>query len=507
MTLINSIFNLFNLSRLEQIELFQKKPAEVQLNMFEMLIETAKTTDFGNEHQFENIRNQDDFSRLVPLREYSELQPYIDRVMRGEQNVLWPTEIKWFAKSSGTTNDKSKFIPISKESLEDCHFRSGKDIFILFTDLFPESKVFSGKTLALGGSTSINQHSNRSYYGDLSAVLIRNLPFWTYFYRIPRSDIALIEEWEEKLDRLIESTLNKNVTNIVGVPSWFLVFIKKLLDKTGKTNLLDIWPNLELFIHGGISFAPYEEVYKQLIPGNFMKYMETYNASEGFFGIQTDLNSNDMLLMLDYGIYYEFIPMSDYGKPNMKAIPLEQIKTNVNYAMVISTNGGLWRYIIGDTVMFTQTLPYKFKITGRTKHFINAFGEELIIENAQKALEKACSKTGAQIREYTAAPIFMDQQAKGKHQWIFEFIKPPEHAEQFMQVIDDSLKQLNSDYEAKRHKNLTLGFPEIQIVQEGCFYKWLESKGKLGGQHKVPRLSNNRQHADELLAFNKTLIN
>ena len=505
MTLKNSIFNLFNLNRLDQIYYFQKNPGEIQDKIFSSLIQKAKDTEFGKKHQFEKIRNKDDFARLVPLHEYNDFKPYINKVLHGEQNIIWPTEIKWFAKSSGTTNDKSKFIPISKESLENCHFQSGKDIFVLYTDLFPESKVFAGKTLTLGGSTSVNQHNKQSFYGDLSAVLIRNLPFWAYFYRTPRSDITLIEEWDEKILQLIESTKNKNVTNIVGVPSWFLVFLLKLLEIKGTNNILDIWPNLELFIHGGINFSPYEKVYKQLIPSNNMQYMETYNASEGFFGIQTDFKSDDMLLMLDYGIYYEFIPMDEFEQANMKAIPLEQIKTGINYAMVISTNGGLWRYIIGDTVTFTSTNPYKIKITGRTKHFINAFGEELIIDNAQRALNEACNTTGAQIREYTAAPIFMDQKTKGKHQWIFEFIKTPEDIYTFMQVLDDNLKKLNSDYEAKRYKNLTLDFPEAKVMHQGCFYKWMDSRGKMGGQNKVPRLSNNRKYADEIIAFNQKL--
>ncbi|MDD4235560.1 MAG: GH3 auxin-responsive promoter family protein [Bacteroidales bacterium] len=505
MTLINSIFNLFSYSRMEEIEHFQKNPGQVQTEMFNVLIDAANNTEFGLEHQFERIRNQEDFSKLVPLREYDDLKPYIDKIINGEQNILWPTEIKWFAKSSGTTSDKSKFIPISKESLEDCHFRSGKDIVILFNELYPESNIFSGKTLALGGSTSINQNNNKSYYGDLSAVLIRNLPFWTYFYRIPKPEIALMEEWEEKIAKLIESTKNKNVTTLVGVPSWFLVFLKKLMENTGANNILDIWPNLELFIHGGISFAPYRNVYNQIIPSDNMKYMETYNASEGFFAIQNDLNSKDMLLMLDYGIYYEFIPMNEYGLPNMKAIPLEDVKTDVNYAIVITTNGGLWRYIIGDTIKFTSTNPYKIKITGRTRHFINAFGEELIIDNAQGALQEACDATGAQIREYTAAPVFMDENQKGKHQWIIEFVKSPDSLDKFKEELDKNLKKRNSDYEAKRYKDITLDAPDIYVVKETCFYKWMETRGKLGGQNKVPRLANNRLYADELIEFDKNL--
>jgi hypothetical protein len=428
--------------------------------------------------------------------------------MGGEQNLIWPSEIKWFAKSSGTTSDRSKYIPISPESLEDCHLRSGKDIFLLYADRFPETGVFMGKSLAIGGSTNININSENSFYGDLSAVLIKNMPFWTYFHRVPREEIALIEDWEEKLDRIVENTFNKNVTNIIGVPTWLLVLLKKILVYTGKDNILEVWPNIELFVHGGVSFLPYRNSYQKLIPSSAMTYLETYNASEGFFGIQDEtycggsVGDKGLLLMLDYGIYYEFIKLSDYLEGKTTAIPLSEVEIDVNYAMLISTNGGLWRYLIGDTVSFVSKNPYKIKITGRTKHYINAFGEEVIIDNAQSALSYSCEKTGAQIREYTAAPIFYSSGPEGGHEWLFEFLVPPSDIHQFVELLDSKLREVNSDYDAKRYKDITLGFPKYTVLKDGVFYSWLREKGKLGGQHKVPRLSNTREYVDELLKIN-----
>ncbi|HOY38407.1 MAG: GH3 auxin-responsive promoter family protein [Bacteroidales bacterium] len=505
MPLVNSILNLINYGRLDEIEYFRRNPIEVQEKVFKQLIEKASDTVFGKKYDFKNISSRSDFFQKVPVHDYEKLKTYIHRIMNGEQNVLWHSEIKWFAKSSGTTSDKSKFIPISRESLEDCHFRSGKDIFAIFTDHFPDTTIFSGKTLTLGGSTTVNTLSENSYYGDLSAVLIRNLPFWTYFNRVPKPEIALMDEWEEKMKMMVETTWNKNVTNLIGVPSWFLVLLKKIIEYTGSDNICDVWPNLELFVYGGVNFLPYQEVYRSIIPSSDMKYLETYNASEGFFGIQDDLSSDDMLLMLDYGIYYEFLPMEVYGEPADNTVMLEDVECGKNYAMLISTNGGLWRYMIGDTVRFTSKNPYKIKITGRTKHFINAFGEELIVDNAQKALAVACMRTGAQVREFTAAPVYMGQNNKGAHEWLFEFITPPDSIEKFMYILDIELQHCNSDYEAKRYKDITLEFPKYNVLKEGCFFKWLQQKGKLGGQNKVPRLSNNRFYIEELLNTNKNL--
>ncbi|HOZ29910.1 MAG TPA: GH3 auxin-responsive promoter family protein [Bacteroidales bacterium] len=514
MVLINSLLGLINYNRLIQIDYFRKNPVEVQESVLQKLVETAAGTEFGLKYNFAEIKSYEQFCRNIPIQDYDTLKPYIESVMNGNQNVLWPTEIRWFAKSSGTTSDRSKYIPISNESLEDCHFRSGKDIFLLYADRFPETMVFMGKSLAIGGSTNINLNSENSYYGDLSAVLIKNLPFWTYFHRIPKEDIALIEEWDEKLDKIVESTYNKNVTNIVGVPSWLLVLLKKILLYTGKNNILEVWPNLELFIHGGVSFLPYKNSYEKIIPSSAMTYLETYNASEGFFGIQDETSSGEqnndqgLLLMLDYGIFYEFIELNDYLNGKTNTVPLSEVKTGVNYAMIISTNGGLWRYVIGDTVSFTSKNPYKIKITGRTKHYINAFGEEVIIDNVQNALLHVCELTGAQIREYTAAPVFYHSgKSQGAHQWLFEFIKAPENIEFFKEELDRKLRTINSDYDAKRFKDITLGIPEIVVLKEGVFYKWLREKGKLGGQHKVPRLSNTRDYVEELLKINDLMKN
>ncbi len=501
MSLINSIVGLINYSRLSQIDFFKKNPIEVQEKVLMDLINHAQNTEFGIKHNFANIKNHNDFSNKVPIFDYEAYSPYITRVINGEQNIIWPSDIKWFSKSSGTTNDRSKFIPISKESLEDCHFRSGKDVFLIYADKCPQTKVFKSKSLTIGGSTDINTNSANSYYGDLSAVLIKNLPFWTYLLRVPKQEITLIEDWDEKLNKIVETTINKDVTNIVGVPSWLLVLLNKILEHTGKSNILEVWPNMELFVHGGVSFSPYKKMYEELIPSSNMNYLETYNASEGFFGIQDGFKEKekDMLLMLDYGIYYEFIPISDFHAGNMKAIPLSEVETDINYALVISTNGGLWRYLIGDTIMFTSKNPYKFKITGRTKHFINAFGEEVIIDNAQKAINYACEKTGARIREFTAAPIFFDKEPQGAHEWLFEFIVKPKDLKTFVEYLDEKLREINSDYDAKRYKNITLGFPVYHELKEGTFYNWLKNIGKLGGQHKIPRLSNSRKYIEELL--------
>jgi len=501
MQLINSIVSWFNIKRLHQIELFKEYPYNVQVETFFKLIQKAKDTEWGKQYHYEKIESIEDFQKYVPLQTYDDIKFQINRLREGEQNILWPGEIKWFAKSSGTTSDKSKFIPVSKESLEDCHFRGGKDIMALYTNLHSDTKVFKGKGLTLGGSHRINNFSNQSYYGDLSAILIENLPWWVDIIRTPKTEIALLDKWEEKLIKITESTIKENVTNIAGVPSWNLVLIKHILDQTGKENLLEVWPNLELFSHGGVSFAPYREQFKKIIPSDKMNYMEAYNASEGFFAIQDDPAHDDMLLMLDYGIFYEFIPMSEFHKKSPRVLAIDKVVPGENYAIVISTNSGLWRYIIGDTVIFTSLLPHKIKISGRTRHFINAFGEEVIIENAEKAIQIACEKTHSSIHDYTAGPIFMDNKTNGAHEWLIEFEKEPEDLEYFATLLDNALISLNSDYEAKRYHNITLRLPIIQKISPGIFFTWMKERGKLGGQNKVPRLSNDRQYLDEILAL------
>ncbi len=499
MPILTSLVKWLNFRRVAQIDFLRKYPAQVQEECFFDLINKAASTEWGKTYKYSSITQVKDFQDKVPLQTYDDVKPYIDRVREGEPNLLWPGETKWFAKSSGTTNDKSKFIPVSRDSLEKCHFKGGKDVLAIYTGNNPESNIFSGKGLTLGGSHKIDNFNNQSYYGDLSAILIENMPFWTEFIRTPSQEVALLDKWEEKLENLTKETIHENVTSLAGVPSWNLVMINYLLDYTGKKNLLEIWPNLELFIHGGVNFSPYRDQFKKLIPSENMSYLETYNASEGFFAIQDDPKSQGMLLMLDYGVFYEFIPMDEFGSENARALTIGEVETDVNYAIVISTNSGLWRYLIGDTVKFTSINPHKLVITGRTKHFINAFGEEVIVDNSEKAIDEACHSTGAVVNEYTAGPVFMGDNTKGAHEWIIEFVKEPNNLNEFVEILDSKLQELNSDYEAKRYKDITLDKPKVNVAPNGTFYKWMEQRGKLGGQNKVPRLHNDRKYIDELL--------
>lgn len=504
MALLNSIFSWVMKKRIHQMELFQKYPHDVQEELLKSLLKTAKGTEWGQRFDYGGIESYRQFNQRLPIQKYEDIKPDVDRIMQGEQNVLWPSTIKWFSKSSGTTSSKSKFIPVSTESLEECHFKAGKDMLAIYCNNHPYSKLFDGKSLMLAGSKSVNQLDSGSYYGDLSAILVEHLPKWAGFRSTPDPKVALMDEWEEKLERIAEITIKEKVTSFTGVPSWMLVLAHKVLDKTGAENLLEVWPGLELFIHGGVSFTPYREQFKALIPSNQMSYLETYNASEGFFGIQDQAQVHEMLLMLDYGIFYEFIPMDVYDTNEQYAIPLWEVEAGKNYAVVITTNAGLWRYVIGDTIQFTSTDPYRFVITGRTKHFINAFGEELIMDNAEKGLAKACANTGALIKDYTAAPLYLNEGKSGAHEWVIEFEKDPESLEKFTEALDQELKSLNSDYEAKRYKNMVLNPPVIHQAKSGLFYQWLKSKDKLGGQNKVPRLSNNREHLESILSLNKT---
>jgi hypothetical protein len=505
MPVINSIIKWVNFKRNYEIELFKNHPYEVQREVLFELLDKASNTEFGLAHHFRNIRTEKEFREQVPVQTYEDIKSTVGRMMLGEKNLLWPGETRWFAKSSGTTNDKSKFIPVSKDSLEDVHIRGGRDVLAIYLNNYPNSGVLSGKALTLGGSHKVHNYNNNCYYGDLSAILIENIPFWTDFYRTPSTEISLLEEFQEKIEKIIQYSLDENVTSFAGVPSWYLVLLKRVLEVTGKSNILEVWPNLELFTHGGVKFEPYREQYEKLIPKADMHYMETYNASEGFFGIQDEPDKKDLLLMLDYGIYYEFIAMDDFRAGNLTALPLESVEIGKNYAMVISTNGGLWRYLIGDTVRFTSKEPFKFVITGRTKHFINAFGEEVIIDNAEKAFKIACERTNAIISEYTGGPVYMQNNQKGAHQWIIEFEKLPDDLDHFIQLFDGALKTINSDYEAKRHKNLSLEMPHVVVAKPGLFMEWMKLRGKVGGQNKIPRLSNDRQYLDPLIALNDQL--
>jgi hypothetical protein len=502
MTIFNSVISWFMKKRMHQIELFMKYPLDVQDEWFKKLILAGRATEWGKKYGYSSINNYADFINAVPLTEYDDLKPYIDRLRKGEQNLLWNSEIKWFAKSSGTTSDKSKFIPVSQEALEECHFKGGKDLLSIYCTNNPDTQIFSGRLLGMGGSHFPDNPEAGTFVGDVSAIIMENLPTWVELIRTPDLSIALMSEWESKIEKIAQITRYEDVTNITGVPSWTLVLLKRVLEITGKSNIRDVWPNLELFIHGGVSFLPYQNQFRQLIAGQ-MNYLETYNASEGFFGIQDRNDADDMLLMLDYGIFYEFIPVNELGQAESKTIPLAGVKAGANYAMVISTNAGLWRYQIGDTVTFTSVDPYRIKITGRTRNFINAFGEELIIDNAQKALQSACEKTGAMINEFTAAPVYFTDKSSGAHEWLIEFEKAPDDLAYFTEILDNALKSLNSDYEAKRYHNMVLGEPIVRPMPHGSFYNWLKKRDKLGGQFKVPRLSNNRIYVDEILAMVK----
>ncbi|MDG1804145.1 GH3 auxin-responsive promoter family protein [Flavicella sp.] len=498
---VSSILSWFLKKRKHQLDLFVKYPVEVQNELLLNLLKTARNTEVGKSHGFRKISSYDEFSSLVPIQKYESIESMLERTRRGEQNIFWPSQIKWFAKSSGTTTANSKYIPVSDEAIEYCHMNAGKDMLCLFLNNNPEADLFSGKSLRLGGSSAVYEDNN-TYFGDLSAIIIENMPFWADFSSAPKQKTALMSEWEEKMNAIVHETIHEDITSLAGVPSWMLVLLNKVLEVTGKDNILEVWPNLQVYFHGGVNFTPYREQYKKIIPSDSFRYCETYNASEGFFAIQDKNNSDELLLMLDYGIFYEFIPMSEYDGENSKAIALDKVELHVNYAIVITTNSGLWRYLIGDTVKFTSLKPYRIQITGRTKHFINVFGEELIIENTENALEMACRQSGAEILDYTVAPIFMEGKEKGAHEWMIEFKKEPECRTQFSEYLDLALQKVNSDYEAKRYKNMTLSFPKINFSRENLFYDWLKSKNKLGGQHKIPRLSNNRKLMEELLLLN-----
>ncbi|RZS98814.1 GH3 auxin-responsive promoter family protein [Aquimarina brevivitae] len=500
--LVNSIASWFLKKRFHQMELFLKYPNEVQLELLHVLLDTARNTEFGKEYGFSSIHNYETFKQRVPIRSYEDYEPYIERCRHGENNIFWPSTIKWFAKSSGTTNAKSKFIPVSQDSLEDCHFAAGKDLLCMYLNNNPESRLFTGKSLRLGGSKELYKE-NGTYFGDLSAIIIDNMPFWAEFSSTPSNEVSLMSNWEIKMQAIVNETILENVTSLAGVPSWMLVLLNKVLETTGREDLLTIWPNLEVYFHGGVSFEPYREQYQKILPRPDFRYYEIYNASEGFFAIQDRNDSTELLLMLDYGIFYEFIPMDTYGTPEEIVIPLSEVAIGVNYAIIITTNAGLWRYKIGDTIRFTSINPYRIKISGRTKHHINVFGEELIIENAEEALRNTSLATNSEIVDYTVAPIFMKGKEKGAHEWIIEFKKKPECLNEFAQILDDNLKRVNSDYEAKRFNNTTLTILQLKEGRKNLFYDWLKKHDKLGGQHKIPRLSNSRTYVDQLLELNK----
>lgn len=491
--------------RLWRIENWSNHPVAAQREVLQELVTAAQYTEFGRKYNFSKLFTLKEFKKRVPIHEYDDIKPYILRMMNGEQNILWNTPIKWFAKSSGTTSDKSKFIPISDESLQDNHYKASKDLLSTYYKNFPSSDLLTGKGLVVGGSHQINQHNEDIQYGDLSAVLMQNSPFWGQWIRTPELSVALLDEWEEKIEKLAQVTANENVTSLAGVPTWTLILLKRILEIKGKKNIKEVWPNLELYITGGVSFVPYKEQFDKII-GSKINYLEIYNASEGFIAGQQSPDDNGLLLFTEHGIFYEFMPVEEYGKQNPKTVGLNHVQTGKNYALIISTTGGLWRYLIGDTIQFTSLNPYLIKVSGRLKHYMNAFGEEVIVDNSDKAIAAAAEKTNAVVNDYTAAPVYFSEHDNGAHEWLVEFEKEPDDFENFVSLLDSELKNINSDYEAKRHKNIALRLPIVHNLKPGTFNNWLRNKGKLGGQHKVPRLSNERKMLEEILAINNNAL-
>lgn len=475
-------------------------PVEAQFGVWQDLLAAGQYTEFGRLHHFSGIQSIADYKKAVPVQRYEDLKPFIDRMMQGEENVLWNTPVTWFAKSSGTTSDRSKFIPVSEESLQDNHYKASKDVLSLYYTTHPDSDLLTGKGLVIGGSHQINQYNEGVHYGDLSAVILQNSPFWSNWIRTPDLTIALMDEWEEKIEKLAQSTIHENVTSMAGVPTWLIVLLKRILEITGKTTIKEVWPSLELYMHGGVSFVPYRQQFERLI-GAPINYVEIYNASEGFFAAQDDPSEEGMLLLCNHGIYYEFMPPSEWEKEEPHTLQLDEVETGKNYAPVISTNGGLWRYVLGDTIQFTSLNPFRIKVSGRIKHFINAFGEEVIVDNTDQAIAIACHQTGATVSDYTAAPVYFSDEGNGAHEWLLEFEKEPPVLSTFTEALDKALQSINSDYEAKRHKDIALRMPEVTAIPGGSFAAWLASKGKLGGQHKVPRLSNDRTVLEDVKAF------
>ncbi len=503
MPILNDILVFFLKRRTEHIDYFRKNPIDVQYKVFHELIEAAKDTEWGRAYDYRSIQTIRDFQNRVPVRSYEEIFSYIERILKGEQNILWPSDVEWFAKSSGTTNARSKFIPVTPESLEECNYKGGKDVMSVIIENKPDTQLFEGKGLSIGGSLSVNPYNSLTTVGDISAIIMHNLPTWADFIRTPPIEVALIDNWEEKLSQMTEICGQENVTSILGVPTWTIVLLDRIMQQKGATNLLDVWPNFEIFVHGAVAFDPYRALFQEkYFPSSQVSYLETYNASEGFFALQDDFSRpGEMLLMLDYGIFYEFLPISEWEKEYPDALTLDEIEVGQNYALVISTNSGLWRYKVGDTVKFTSKYPFRLKVSGRTKHFINVFGEEIIVENADAAIMFACKETGAVMTEYTAGPVYIENGTKGRHEWIIEFSKPPSDLAYFSDLLDQHLRSINSDYDAKRFHELALLGPIVHIVPTDTFYNWMASRGKLGGQHKVPRLSNSREYLNSLLQF------
>ncbi|WBO86660.1 GH3 auxin-responsive promoter family protein [Hymenobacter yonginensis] len=505
MPVINGILSWAVQRRLASIYHFRDNPMEVQHTVLKELLHTARTTEWGRRYGFADRPTAGEFARRVPVSSYEQLVPDLERVMRGEADVLWPGRVQWFAKSSGTTNARSKYIPVTREALHQCHYRAGRDMVALSTLHYPEAQLLGGKTLSLGGTHTPNPlrpEDPTSRAGDVSAVIMQNLPAWAEYIRTPPLELALLDEWEEKIERIARHVQHQDVRALAGVPTWMIVLLRRVTELAGAANITEVWPNLRLFLHGAVAFGPYRELFRQLIPGPQMQYLEVYNASEGYLALQDEPDSEDLLLLLNHGIYYEFLPADQWDAAEPQTVPLEVVELGKSYALIISTNAGLWRYKIGDTVRFTSLRPYRIRITGRTKHFLNAFGEEVVVENAEAAMAAACQATAATVRDFTAAPIYFAGAAdgsRGGHQWLVEFLAPPHDAAHFAAVLDQTLRQLNSDYDAKRHRDLALVAPTLTVAAPGQFERWLARRGKLGGQHKIPRLSNSRDLLEEIL--------
>ncbi|MGB4845860.1 MAG: GH3 auxin-responsive promoter family protein [Ferruginibacter sp.] len=500
MKLLSSVISKLARMRLWRIENWSKHPVAVQREVLQELVTAAQYTEFGRKYNFSKLFTLKEFKRNVPIHEYDDIKPYILRMMDGEENILWNTPVKWFAKSSGTTSDKSKFIPISEESLQDNHYQASKDLLSSYYKNFPSSDLLTGKGLVVGGSHQINKFNEEIQYGDLSAVLMQNSPFWGQWIRTPELSVALLDEWENKIKRLAEVTAEENVTSLAGVPTWTLILLKRILEIKGKSTIKEVWPNLELYINGGVSFVPYKDQFDKIIGGK-INYLEIYNASEGFIAGQQSPDDDGLLLFTEHGIFYEFMPVEEYGTENPKTVGLNHVQVGKNYALIISTTGGLWRYLIGDTIQFTSLNPYHIKVSGRLKHYMNAFGEEVIVDNSDKAIAYAAEKTNAVVNDYTAAPVYFSENNNGAHEWLIEFEKEPDDFNNFIVALDTELKNINSDYEAKRYKNIALRLPIVHKLPTGTFNSWLRSKGKLGGQHKVPRLSNERAMLEQILSL------
>ncbi|HVE60185.1 MAG TPA: GH3 auxin-responsive promoter family protein [Chitinophagaceae bacterium] len=486
--------------RLWSMEQWVEDAVGAQSEVWQDLLVAGQYTEFGRKYNFSQIQSLEQYKCQVPVQEYEALLPYIEQMLKGEENVLWNTPVTWFAKSSGTTSAKSKFIPVSEESLKENHYRASKDVLSFYYASRPYSDLLTGKSLIIGGSHQINQLNDEIHFGDLSAVVMQNSPFWSNWIRTPDLSIILMDEWESKLEKLAQTTIHENVTSMAGVPTWLMLVLKRILEITGKQNIKEVWPNLELYMHGGVSLVPYKAHFEKLI-GAPINYLEMYNASEGFFAAQDDITADGMLLMCDHGIFYEFMPMGEAGKEFPKTFQLNEVGMGKNYALIITTNGGLWRYLVGDTIQFTSLNPFRIKVSGRLKHYMNAFGEEVIIDNSDSAIASACKKTGAAVKDYTAAPVYFSHAENGAHEWLIAFNKEPEELSTFVFELDAALKNSNSDYEAKRYKDIALRMPIVQAVPADTFNNWLQSKGKLGGQHKVPRLSNDRRVLEEIKEF------